>query len=167
MLQSAALIIPVSHTIYRLTFDANCRFVGTEDETVPLNTESGNTYPLTCPDASTYYTHEGSPTSAQYYINNQGVAESSACQWDSDGSNEGNFAPSYLGVGTDTSGKTWLSISTTTQNGESNYQPLNYTVEITGSGLSDKCRLQNGQYCSGSSYGSCNSQGCTVCIPRD
>ncbi|MCJ1376270.1 hypothetical protein MMC20_007512 [Loxospora ochrophaea] len=143
---------------------AICRtdYPGTEDMTVPLNTVAGSTNPLTCPNAKTYYTHEGSPTSAQYYINNKGISEATACQWDSDGSDMGNWAPSYLGVGTDQSGSTWLSIASTAQNNPSNYQPLDYTVEITGDNLSGKCKLSGGQYCSGVDYSDCNSSGCTV-----
>jgi len=143
---------------------AVCRtlYPGTEDETVPLNVEPGVTNPLTCPDASTYYKHEGSGTSAQYYVNMQGIAVSEACQWDNDGSNMGNFAPVYFGVGKDESGLTWLAMSTTAQNGESGYENLNYTVTITGSGLSSECRLQNGNYCTGSDFSDCNTVGCTV-----
>jgi len=136
---------------------------GTESETVPLNTNPGSTNPLTCPDSATYYKHENNPTTAQYYINNAGVAMEDACTWGKDGTNKGNWAPSYLGVGQDPYGKTWLSISSTAQNNPTNYQPLNYIVEIVGDGLSGKCRLMHGQYCSGDNYSNCNSQGCTVC----
>ena len=144
---------------------AICRtdYPGTEAEVIPLDTQPNSTNNLTCPDASTYYMHEGSATSAQYYINNQGVVVSSACTWGTDGTDMGNWAPSYLGVGQDTFGKTWLSISSTAQNNPSNYKALNYTVEITGN-TSGKCRLSNGQYCAGASYEDCNESGCTVSI---
>ena len=128
---------------------------------MPLNTEPDSTNPLTCPDASTYYSHDGDPTSAQYYINNQGVAVQSACTWGTDGSDMGNWAPSYLGVGQDISGKTWLSISSTAQNEPSSYTPLNYTVSIEGD-TSGNCKLCSGKYCSGDNYDDCNDQGCTV-----
>ena len=90
-----------------------------------------------------------------------------ACTWGKDGTDKGNWAPSYLGVGQDPYGKTWLSISSTAQNNPTNYQPLNYIVEIVGDGLSGKCRLMHGQYCSGDNYSNCNTQGCTVrsCLP--
>lgn len=78
----------------------------------------------------------------------------------------GNWAPSYLGVGQDTYGKTWLSISTTKQNDPSKYTSLNYTVEITGD-TSGKCKLSNGKYCSGDSYDNCNNEGCTVSLLND
>ena len=146
---------------------AICRtdYPGTEAEVIPLNTQPDSTNNLTCPDASTYYTHEGDATSAQYYINNQGVVVSSACIWGIDGTDMGNWAPSYLGVGQDTSGKTWLSISSTAQNDPANYKALNYTVEITGN-TSGKCRLSNGQYCTGANYEDCNESGCTVSFLR-
>lgn len=142
---------------------AICRtdYPGTEAEVVPLNTQPDSTNNLTCPDARSYYMHEGAFTSAQYYINNQGVVVSSACTWSTDGSDVGNWAPSYLGVGQDGSGKTWLSIASTAQNNPSSYKALNYTVEITGD-TSGKCRLSSGQYCSGTNYEDCNENGCTV-----
>ena len=144
---------------------AICRtdYPGTEAEVVPLNTQPDSTNNLTCPDAQSYYTHEGAPTTAQYYINNQGGVVSSACTWGTDGSGMGNWAPSYLGVGQDGSGKTWLSISSTIQNNPSSYKALNYSVEITGN-TSGKCRLSGGQYCSGADYNDCNENGCTVSL---
>lgn len=128
---------------------------------MPLNTQPGTTSPLTCPDASTYFKHDGSSTTAQYYINNQGVPPQKACIWGSDGTNMGNWAPSFLGVGQDISGKTFLAIASTAQNNPSNYKPLNYTVEIVGH-TTGKCRLKDGKYCSGPEYGNCNDKGCTV-----
>ena len=132
---------------------------------MPLNTEPDSTSPLTCPDASTYFTWEGDSTTAQYYVNNQGVPLQDACIWGTDGSDMGNWAPSYFGVGQDVNGKTWLSIASTAQNDPSSYMPLNYTVKITGN-TSGNCGLSNGQYCSGDNYNDCNTQGCTVSTPR-
>ena len=146
---------------------AICRtdYPGTEAEVVPLNTQPNSTNNLTCPDAKSYYTHEGLPTTAQYYINNQGVVVSDACTWGTDGSDMGNWAPSYLGVGQDDFGKTWLSIASTVQNDPSNYTALDYSVEITGD-ISNKCRLSGGWYCSGLDYEDCNNYGCTVSLGR-
>ncbi|KAL8951262.1 MAG: hypothetical protein Q9222_002764 [Ikaeria aurantiellina] len=143
---------------------AICRtdYPGTEDETVPLNTQPGSTSPLTCPDSTTYFKHDGDPTTAQYYVNNRGVAVHEACSWNTDGSGKGNWAPTYFGVGQDLSGKTWLSISSTKQNNPKSYTPLDYVAEIVGDGLSGKCRLENGKYCSGDNYDDCNDEGCTV-----
>ncbi|KAL9134613.1 MAG: hypothetical protein Q9175_004198 [Cornicularia normoerica] len=142
---------------------AICRtdYPGTENEIVPLNTQPESTNPLTCPDANNYFQWDGLPTSAQYYINNQGIAVEDACMWGTDGSDMGNWAPSFLGVGQDIYGKTWLSISSTAQNNPSSYSPLNYTVTIQGN-TSGNCRVSNGKYCSGDNFDDCNDQGCTV-----
>lgn len=129
---------------------------------VPLNTQPESTNPLTCPDAGTYFKHEGRSATAQYYINNQGIPVNRACIWGADGTNMGNWAPSYLGVGQDIFGRTFLAISSTAQNEPTNYKPLNYTVEIIGD-TSTKCRLKDGKYCSGVNYDKCSNKGCTVC----
>lgn len=87
-----------------------------------------------------------------------------------DGSHEGNWAPTVLGVGRDVFGKTWLSISTTIDNKPINYQPLDYDVElvsVNGGSLSGKCKLRRGKYCSGDNYEDCNDRGCTVSIFED
>ena len=149
---------------YRIYHSITNVLQGTESETVPTPTFPGETVPLTCPDSAKYYKHEGKSTTAQYYINNKGVPMKDACTWGTDGSSKGNWAPSYLGVGRDTYGKTWLSISSTAQNNPTKYQPLDYTVEIVGDNLSGKCKLSGGQYCSGANYDDCNEQGCTVSI---
>ncbi|KAL8733870.1 MAG: hypothetical protein Q9166_001858 [cf. Caloplaca sp. 2 TL-2023] len=143
---------------------AICRtdYPGTEDETVPLNTQPGSLNPLTCPDSNKYFKHDGDPTSAQYYVNNRGVPVHEACSWNTDGSGKGNWAPTYFGVGQDPYGKTWLSISSTKQNNPKSYSPLDYVAEIVGDDLSGKCRLKNGKYCSGENYDDCNETGCTV-----
>ena len=105
---------------------------GTEGETVPLNTQHGHTAPLTCPDEKSYYQWMNKGTSAEYYLNMKGTPVETACNWSSDGSHVGNWAPVVLGVGTDTYGKTWLSIQTTIQNKPMDYKNLNFAVEIQG-----------------------------------
>ena len=146
---------------------AICRtdYPGTEDETVPLNTQPGSLNPLTCPDSNRYFKHNGDPTSAQYYVNNRGVPVHEACSWNTDGSGKGNWAPTYFGVGQDPYGKTWLSISSTKQNNPKSYSPLDYNAEIVGDDLSGKCKLKSGKYCSGHNYDDCNDIGCTVRYP--
>ena len=167
MQQFAEQITLVCQFTYQICALLIWNFVGTESETVPLNTQPDSHNPLTCPDSTTYFKHNNDPTSAQYYINNKGVAVEEACTWGVDGTGMGNWAPSYLGVGQDMSGKTWLSISSTAQNNPSNYKPLDYTVEIKGDNLSGTCRLSQGQYCSGSNYDDCNDQGCTVSCAQE
>ncbi|KAL8846827.1 MAG: hypothetical protein Q9221_008113 [Calogaya cf. arnoldii] len=143
---------------------AICRtdYPGTEDETVPLNTQPGSLNPLTCPDSNKYFKHNGDPTSAQYYVNKRGVPIHEACAWNTDGSGKGNWAPTYFGVGQDPYGKTWLSIASTKQNNPKSYSPLDYDAEIVGDDLSGRCKLKGGKYCSGDKYDDCNDNGCTV-----
>lgn len=134
---------------------------GTENEVVPLNTRPGTTHELTCPDSSRYFHHDGLQTTAHYYVNRKGISKESACIWGKDGTSQGNWAPTVFGVGKDSNGRTWLSIATTTQNNPTAYKPLDYTVTLEGQ-LGGKCRVQNGQYCWGDNYESCNESGCTV-----
>lgn len=143
---------------------AVCRtdYPGTEGETIPLNTQSGSTSNLTCPDADNYYNWQGGSTSAQYYVNPAGVSVDNACQWGSEANPWGNYAPLNLGVGY-SSGAAWLSIF---QNLPTTSAKLDFTVEITGDGLSGTCKYSNGQYCSGQNYDQCSSStGCTVNHP--
>lgn len=137
---------------------AICRtdYPGSESETVPLNTQPGQTYELTCPDANTYYSWQNSPTSAQYYINNAGVSESDACQWGTAGSNRGNWAPVNMGVGRGKDGNTYISLfpnAPTNPDGK-----LNFNIKITGA-VSGDCSYSGGKY-----YSSGNEAptGCTV-----
>ena len=97
-----------------------------------MDTQAGSTNPLTCPDESSYYKHLNLPTTAEYYVNMKGTPVSAACNWSSDGSYEGNWAPVVFGVGTNSAGETYLSIMTTQQNLPTSYKPLDYTVELVG-----------------------------------
>lgn len=134
--------------------------LGTESETIPLSATASNTVNLTCPDASNYYTWEGSSTSAQYYVNPKGVDISDACTWGSSANPWGNFAPVNLGVGY-SDGAAWLSIF---QNYPTTEAELDFTIEIkSDSDMSGTCRYSNGKYCSGDDYETCNTYaGCTV-----
>ncbi|MCJ1306718.1 hypothetical protein MMC25_000361 [Agyrium rufum] len=106
--------------------------IGDEGETVPLAAQPGTTSPLTVPNEGTYYKHLNMPTSAQYYVNNKGIPVDQACNWSTDGSNMGNWAPMTIGAGQDESGNTWLSLMTTQQNFPTSYKPLDYVVELQG-----------------------------------
>lgn len=137
---------------------------GTESETIPLNAQPGSTTNLTCPAASNYYTWKGMSTSAQYYVNPAGVSVANACQWGDSSKPWGNYAPMNLGVGY-SDGMAWLSIF---QNSPTTNAKLGFTVELVGDNggydnLIGRCKFVNGQYCSGSNYGTCSSTtGCTV-----
>jgi SUN family beta-glucosidase len=138
---------------------AICRtdYPGTESETVPTEIEAGQTQPLTCPDASSYFMWEGQPTSAQYYLNPPGYDASNACKWGDPSQPLGNYAPINFGVGAK-NGITWLSIMANTPTTTVSYPG---TVEIQGN-LSGSCKYENGQYCSDAG---CNQNGCTVSLP--
>jgi len=139
---------------------AICRtdYPGTESETIALNVASGATVDVTCPDATTYYTWEGSATSAQYYINPSGYGVSDACVWGKSGTNLGNWAPVNMGVGKGTSGMTYISLfpnSPTNPDGV-----LDFSIKITG-GISGSCSYSGGTYYSN---GVASSTGCTVSV---
>lgn len=136
---------------------AICRtdYPGTESETIPLDTQPGGAYELTCPLASDYYEWEGKSTSAQYYINPAGVSVSDACQWGNAGSDMGNWAPLNMGVGK-TSAGTFLSIfrnSPTNTDGS-----LDFTITISGD-VSGKCVYKNNVFYNN---GVVSPSGCTV-----
>ena len=134
-----------------------CRtdYPGTESETVALETQPGQEYELTCPDALTYYTWEGGHTSAQYYINPSGNGPEKACLWSTAGSNLGNYSPLNAGVGRGTDGVIYLSLF---PNHPSNMDGvLDYNVKIEGGSIS--CKYEGGKYYS---QGSEVATGCTV-----
>lgn len=138
---------------------AVCRtdYPGTEAETVALNALPGSTVRVTCPDAKDYYrTWEGSPTSAQYYINPSGLDVEEACNWGTPGSNSGNWAPVNMGVGKADSGTTFVSLFPnvpTNTNGV-----LDYNIDITGD-VTGQCSYKNGKYYKD---GVLSPTGCTV-----
>ena len=134
-----------------------CRtdYPGTESETVALETQPGQEYELTCPDALTYYTWEGGHTSAQYYINPSGNGPEKACTWNSPGSNLGNYSPLNAGVGRGTDGVTYLSLF---PNWPTNTDGvLDYKVKIEGGSMS--CSYEGGKFYS---QGKQVEKGCTV-----
>ncbi|KAF1972447.1 SUN-domain-containing protein [Bimuria novae-zelandiae CBS 107.79] len=147
-----------------------CRtdYPGTESETLPLTINPGETKELANPDQSAYYEWDGKATSAQYYVNNQGVEEKRACTWGNGSGDEGNRAPVNLGT-------SFVSIDRTTrkpvnagftalfQNKPTNpYAKLNFAIQFTGGGVSSPCTYKNGHY-NGDAKGD-NFDGCTASI---
>jgi len=135
-----------------------CRtdYPGTESETVSLETQPGKSYPLTSPDALSYYeAATGGHTSAQYYINDSGFAAKDACTWNKPGSNLGNYSPLNLGVGKGTDGVTYVALF---YNRPSNPDGvLNFNVRIDGGTLG--CKYENGFFYAD---GVKSDSGCTV-----
>ncbi|KAK2806653.1 hypothetical protein FQN51_006619 [Onygenales sp. PD_10] len=136
---------------------AVCRtdYPGTESETVPLDALPGSTSPLTCPDASNYYSWQNKATSAQYYVNPKGTSVKEGCQWGDGSKPIGNFAPLNLGVGK-RDGAIFISIF---QNQPTTDAKLDFNIEIKGDNLGGSCKYENGVY-----YGSNgpDPKGCTV-----
>ncbi|KAG9238382.1 hypothetical protein BJ875DRAFT_480490 [Amylocarpus encephaloides] len=138
---------------------AICRtdYPGTESETIPLNTQPGKSYPLTCPVSSEYYLWEGKSTTAQYYINPSGTSQDKACTWGSENTNIGNWAPVNMGIGKSSTGATaFISLF---QNAPTNPSgKLDFNIAITGD-VSAKCEYKSGVYYMD---GVVSSTGCTV-----
>lgn len=133
---------------------AVCRtdYPGNEGMYIPLETTPGGTFPLTNPESATYYIWEGKTTTAQYYVNNLGVAVEDACTWSSPKypSSAGNWSPTNIGVGKSADGITYISVF---QNLPSSTAVLNFDIEVTGD-ISGTCTLKSGTYS--------GNNGCTV-----
>lgn len=152
--------ISVTNTLDDQVVICRTDYPGYESETIPLVSSAGSTKQLVCPDASNYYTWEGSETSAQYYVNPKGASESEACVWGESGTDLGNWAPVNLGVGMDTLGVTYISLipnSPTNPDGK-----LDYTITIKGD-TSGTCYYSDGTYYDDNGE---NADGCTVSCPH-
>ncbi|OBT67628.1 hypothetical protein VE03_03801 [Pseudogymnoascus sp. 23342-1-I1] len=150
--------VKVKNTIGRNVPICRTDYPGTESETVALDTQPGQEYELTCPDANKYYTWGDAATSAQYYINPAGSPVKDACRWNEAGSNMGNWAPVNLGVGKGPTGATYISIfanKPTNPDGK-----LNFNLEITGD-VSGKCAYIDGEFYNN---GVVDPSGCTVLV---
>ncbi|KAM3066001.1 Sperm-associated antigen 4 protein [Clarireedia jacksonii] len=137
-----------------------CRtdYPGLESETVPLAATKGGKFELTCPDGASYYSWEGLPTSAQYYINPLGYSTADACIWGTAGGNLGNWAPVNAGVGKGVDGTIWLSLI---PNKPTNtYGKLDFTITIKGD-VTGKCSYSSGTYYNN---GVESPTGCTVAV---
>ncbi|ORY65932.1 uncharacterized protein BCR38DRAFT_169368 [Pseudomassariella vexata] len=138
---------------------AVCRtdYPGLENMVIPLDTQPGNTYTLANVDSSTYYEWEGMATTFQYYVNPQGISVEDACVWTSPVKPlaAGNWAPTIIGVGRDSTGTTYLSIF---PNSPTSVATLDFDIEISGD-FSGSCSLKSGTY-----EGS--DSGCTIGIPE-
>jgi hypothetical protein len=126
---------------------------------LPVSLNSGDISLLTSPIAETSYrTNDGRMTSAQYYLQKQGVSVEDGCRWGNPGGDIGNWAPIVLGAGF-CDGKTWLSITQTPENPNAS---LGYNVRIVGKDgapVSQDCRYE-GERIIGEGFG----DGCTVAL---
>ncbi|KAI8248645.1 Secreted beta-glucosidase sun1 [Colletotrichum sp. SAR 10_98] len=137
-----------------------CRtdYPGNEAMVIATVPEPGQKLELTNPYSPDYYVWNNSPTTAQYYVNNQGVAVEDACVWKSatDPLAAGNWAPVNIGVGKSADGNTYLSIF---NNAPTSTAKLDFNIEITGD-VNSKCALVDGSYTGGGT-------GCTTAMSGD
>jgi len=145
---------------------AMCRtdYPGTEGETVPLGISAGSTQPVCSPD-SDYFIWEGLPTTAQWYLNNQGVSVSTACQWGSTSSAQGNYAPMNLGTGRNSQGETFIGFfkdhPSCDMANVANPCVLNYDVTIVVDGTPQCSYSSSSDSFSGPSYA---NNACTIAV---
>ena len=131
--------------------------------TFPLTLGPGETGFLANPDQGKYYFWEGKATSAQYYVNKQGVPESEACTWGQPMKGMGNWSPTILGTSWDDL-KANQGFTGLFQNPESPDERLDYDITFIGDGVVNACsyKTSSGQYCQGDRCSSDIKTGCTV-----
>ncbi|KAJ4305688.1 Protein BZZ1 [Kalmusia sp. IMI 367209] len=142
-----------------------CRtdYPGTESETLPLTIQPGETKEIANPDQGKYFFWDNKPTSAQYYINNQGVEESRACTWGNGQGDTGNRAPVNLGTSFDDINMNTGFPAIFPNKPTNPDAKLNFAIQFTGDGVSNPCSYKNGQYCLAD--GKCNTgDGCTSSV---
>ncbi|KAJ9157908.1 Septation protein SUN4 [Pleurostoma richardsiae] len=150
--QKGAGGVYVKNKLSKQVVTCKTNYAGDEKMSIPFIADAnGGSTELTNPIASESYIWQGSYTTAQYYLNNQGVDVEDACVWTSSNypTSAGNWAPLNLGVGQDISGTTWLSIF---NNSPTSSAELDFDVEITGD-VTSTCAYKNGAYEGGSSTG--------------
>ncbi|EFQ29261.1 beta-glucosidase [Colletotrichum graminicola] len=134
-----------------------CRtdYPGTESMVIATVPQPGQTLELTNPLSSDYYVWDGSPTTAQYYVNKAGYSAEDSCVWKSslDPLGAGNWAPINVGTGKSADGNTYISIF---NNAPTSVAKLDFNVEIVGD-VNSKCALIDGVYTGGGT-------GCTTAI---
>ncbi|KAF2269907.1 SUN-domain-containing protein [Lojkania enalia] len=143
-----------------------CRtdYPGTESETLPLTVKPGETAELAVPSMAQYYHWDDKPTSAQYYINNQGVPEHDACTWSDGSSPVGNWAPLNFGAGWDDI-KMNMGFMSLSQNRPTNDKDrLNFSITFEGNDTINPCKFNSstGEYCD--NKGCRRDKGCTATV---
>lgn len=136
-----------------------CRtdYPGSENMVVPTRLTAGGSKPMSVVDESTYYTWQGKPTSAQYYINNAGIDVQDGCIWGTSSGTVGNWAPVVAGAGY-SGGITYLSLIPN----PNNQTPPNFSVKIEAADSSSST-VGNCIYADGK-YNGQGSDGCTVSV---
>ncbi|KAG8412417.1 putative secreted beta-glucosidase SUN4 [Metarhizium acridum] len=149
---------------------STCRtdYPGTESMTIPAEAMPGKSVVLTNPDSSTYYKWNNMPTTAQYYVNNKGLAAKDACLWNCPCDENkpqnyktcGNWAPVNIGVGLAEDGNnTYIAIFQNAPTQRS--AKLNFNIEITGD-VNSKCGYKDGEFTTDGK----STEGCTTAMSK-
>ncbi|RYN25917.1 hypothetical protein AA0115_g7460 [Alternaria tenuissima] len=144
-----------------------CRtdYPGTESMTFPVTVGPGETGFLANPDQQKYFFWQGKKTSAQYYVNKQGVPESEACTWGTPMGGKGNWAPAVFGTSFD-DGPANQGFSSIKQNELCKQERLGYDITFVGDGVVSPCRYKSAtnQWCEGDTCWEDPDRGCTAGI---
>lgn len=131
--------------------------------TFPVTVGPGQTGFLANPDQQTYFFWQGKRTSAQYYVNKQGVPEDEACTWGTEMGGKGNWAPAVFGTSFD-DGPVQQGFSSLKQNELCKQERLGYDITFVGDGVVSACRYKSAtnQWCEGDQCWEDPDRGCTV-----
>ncbi|KAL1798288.1 hypothetical protein ACET3X_002325 [Alternaria dauci] len=144
-----------------------CRtdYPGTESMTFPVTVGPGEIGFLANPDQQKYFFWQGKKTSAQYYVNKQGVPEHEACTWGTEMGGKGNWAPAVFGTSFD-DGPANEGFSSIKQNELCKQERLGYDITFVGEGVISPCRYKSAtnQWCEGDTCWEDPDRGCTAGI---
>ncbi|KAI4608111.1 hypothetical protein J4E83_009294 [Alternaria metachromatica] len=144
-----------------------CRtdYPGTESMTFPVTVGPGETGFLANPDQQKYFFWQGKKTSAQYYVNKQGVPEDEACTWGTEMGGKGNWAPAVFGTSFD-DGPMQEGFSSLKQNELCKKERLGYDITFIGDGVVSPCRYKTAtnQWCQADKCWEDPDRGCTAAI---
>lgn len=134
--QKGAGNVQIVSKLSKSVFICKTWYPGNEGMYLPTEVSAGATVSLFNPLQSESYEWEGSTTSAQYYMNLQGLTAAQACVWDSPSpytKKAGNWAGVNLGTSENSDGETFLSIFHNTPTSDA---ALDYNIVISGSDVS-------------------------------
>ncbi|KAJ4376183.1 Protein BZZ1 [Neocucurbitaria cava] len=162
---SSRMTVKVQNKLSKPVSFCRTDYPGTESMTFPLTLGPGETGFLANPDQSKYYFWEGRSTSAQYYVNKQGVPESEACTWGEANQGKGNWSPTIFGTSWDDINM-HRGFSGLSQNQDCKQEQLDYDITFTGDAVVAPCRYQRStnQYCQAGTCFDNKDQGCTASV---
>jgi hypothetical protein len=133
--------------------------------TFPVTVGPGKTSFVANPDQLKYFFWKGQKTSAQYYVNKQGVSENEACTWGEILKGKGNWAPAVFGTSFD-DGTMHQGFASLKQNELCKKERLGYDITFVGDGVVSACRYKSAtnQWCQGNECWDDVDRGCTVSV---